>query len=312
MTAETALRPPADDAARPVCLALDQGDVLVMFHERERAAAAPTAILICPPFGLQEATSYRGLRDWARALAAAGYPTARLSLPSTGDSSGDHREPGRVRAWTSAVAASAQWLRATTAAARIVVIGIGLGALVSCIAVSEGADIDDLVLWAIPGDGRSLLRELRSQSQIVAAAFPEDTREDGEGQGELNALGYQLSADTVAALQGIRLANFPWPAHPSRRVLLLARDGIGPPQAVVKHLQADGVAIEVDDGGDFQALTGNPEDSTPPQASMEITFRWLEASAARAEHAAGASSTGADLRRDSVRAQHGDRAVVET
>jgi alpha/beta superfamily hydrolase len=313
VTAGTELQAPADDAAVPVCLALDRGDVLVMFHNSDRAAVAPTAILMCPPFGLQEATSYRGLRDWARALAAAGYPTARLSLPSTGDSSGGHQEPGRLHEWTSAVAASAQWLRATTAAARVVVIGVGLGALVSWVAVSEGAEIDDLVLWAIPADGRSLLRELRSQSQIVAAAFPEDARDDGESQGELNALGYQLSAETVAELHGIRLANFPLPAHPNRRVLLLARDGIGPPQAVLKQLRAEGVAIEVDDGRDFQALTGNPEDSTPPQASMDITFRWLEAaSGARGEHATGASTAGADKRRDSVRAQHGDGAVLET
>lgn len=275
MKREAAVPQPAAGRAQPVCLALDGGDVLVLFHAPVACAAAQTAVLICPPFGWQEMCSFRGLRDWGRALAARGYPTARLSLPSAGDSAGGPHQPGRLRAWVNAVGGSADWLRANTDATRIAVLGVGLGALLAYVAACDGAGLDDLLLWALPPDGRSLVRELRTQSRIVASEFPEDNAAQAETELDLNALGYLLSSETVADLERVRPAELCLPEHPDRRVLLLARDGLPPSAALVDRLRAANATVEIDDGGDYQALMTSPQDSITPQASVELSLRWL-------------------------------------
>ena len=57
-------------------------------------------MLMCPPFGWEEMCSHRGRRAWALMLASLGYSTARLDLPSTGNSGGLPSDPGRLDAWT--------------------------------------------------------------------------------------------------------------------------------------------------------------------------------------------------------------------
>src|SRR5437868_1729268 len=147
--------------ARAICLARDVDDLLVMLHEPTGGVARDTAVLLCPSFGWHQDCSYRGLRAWATELADAGYPAARLTLPSTGDSAGSPHDPGRLDAWTAAVSDGAGWLRQACGAERVVAIGIGLGGMAAYRAVAAGAPIDDLVLWAVPDRGRALLRELR-------------------------------------------------------------------------------------------------------------------------------------------------------
>jgi len=55
---------------------------------------------MCPPFGWEEMCSHRSRRAWALMLASLGYPTARLDLPSTGNSGGVPSDPNRLDAWT--------------------------------------------------------------------------------------------------------------------------------------------------------------------------------------------------------------------
>jgi hypothetical protein len=108
----------------PVYLDAESGGVLAFLHLPAADSKRETAVLFCPPFGWEEACSYRGLRTWAATLARDGYPTLRLTLPSLGDSAGVPRDPQRLRAWSAAVAASAAWLRARTTVARVAAIGI--------------------------------------------------------------------------------------------------------------------------------------------------------------------------------------------
>ena len=175
-----------------------------MLHEPEAGATGDTAVLLCPPFGWQQDCAYRGLRAWATELARAGYPAARVTLPSAGDSAGTPRDGGRLDAWTAAVGDSARWLRRTTGATRVVAIGIGLGGMVCYRTAAAGAVIDELVLWAVPAGGRALLREMRGHHQIVAAAFPDDIREDPDDS-DLELIGYTMTEETAGALGDLRL-----------------------------------------------------------------------------------------------------------
>ena len=81
-----------------------------------------------PPFGWEDFCSYRSRLTWARELAAGGHPALRIDLPATGDSGGDPGDPARLQAWTTAVTAAVDWLRASTGRSRVATIGIRLGA----------------------------------------------------------------------------------------------------------------------------------------------------------------------------------------
>src|SRR6478735_9275151 len=130
-----------------------------LFHE-VTGQQTETAVLICPPFGDDPMSPYRSRRDWAAHLAAGGYPALRIDLPGTGDSPGGPEDPDRLGAWTEAVSVAARWLAIASGATRIVGAGVGLGGLVAYRAASQGAWIDDFVLWAVPVRGETLVREL--------------------------------------------------------------------------------------------------------------------------------------------------------
>src|ERR1700722_10711481 len=93
---------------------LDAGaePIFAMLDEPPTSAASPggAAVLLCPPIGWEDVSSYRPRRDWARELAAAGHPTLRIDLPGSGDSGGDPRDPGRFQSWVSAISAAAGWV----------------------------------------------------------------------------------------------------------------------------------------------------------------------------------------------------------
>lgn len=274
-------RPPAQ-RADVACLRLPGGDAVAMLHRPAPRAARGTAVLICPPFGWREACSYRGLRAWARALAADGYEAARLTLPGTGDSGGEAGDPGLARAWLDAVAGAAGWLREISGAERLVAAGIGLGGMLACAAWRDGAPIDDLILWAVPARGRSLLRELRAEHRMIAAATGDDDRARVESDPVRpeHLTGYSLSAETAAALAELDLAatsrcSTAPSVAPASRVLLLGRDGRAPDRALEQWLREHGAQVAVDDGRGYGALIDEPHRAAPPRAVIALTLGWL-------------------------------------
>ena len=95
---------------KPFFLSSGGGTIAAIF---EPATAAPTdtAVLIVPPFGWDDQTSYRPRRDWSCALGSKGFANLRIDLPGTGDSPGSARDTGLVDAWAAAVGSGIEWLR---------------------------------------------------------------------------------------------------------------------------------------------------------------------------------------------------------
>lgn len=275
MTAVPSTTPQRETRGRPVCLALEPDPALAFLHEGAAERCRPTAVLLLGPFGWQADCCYRGLRAWGTSLADDGHTTARLVLPSTGDSAGGARDADRMSVWVHAVADAAGWLRETTGAQRVVAIGIGLGGMLACLAASQGAAIDDLVLWAVPSKGRALLRELRSLSQIIAAEYAEEAGEDMLAPGELALTGYLLSAQTVSELEQVTLTETELPNAHQRRVLLLGRDGLGADRRLQEHFERAGADVTIADGRDYAALMENPQQSAAPADTIALTSRWL-------------------------------------
>ncbi len=132
----------------------------------------------------------------------------------------------------------------------------------------------------MPAGGRALLREMRGHHQIVAAAFPDDIREDPDDS-DLELIGYTMTEETAGALGDLRLTSLELARVP-RRVLLLGRDGIGPDTKLAEHLTASGSEVESADGHDYADLMANPQQSVAPRRTMELTRQWLARGASRA------------------------------
>lgn len=234
-----------------------------------------TAVLLCPPFGWEDISSYRSRREWAQRLEAAGIPVLRIDLPGTGDSAGSPRDADRLGAWTRAVDAASAWLRATTGCAILAAAGIGLGGLVACRAAALGAAIDELVLWATPARGRTLVRELHAlqrmeTARMLAAGAPQPPPLP---QGVVEAGGFVLTAETTAALEALDLTALD--LGRVRCALLLGRDGLAPDARLRSHLEAWGAAVTAEPGPGYGRMMAGPQDARIPRDTLDRTVTWL-------------------------------------
>ena len=262
-------------AATPIYLGTGSEAAFGMFHDAAEGARGATAVLITPPWGWDDVSSYRTRRTWADDLAAAGHPTLRIDLPGTGDSGGSAADPGRIEAAVRAVAAAVTWLRATSGCDRVAVVGLGLGGLVAAKAVDAGASIDDLVLWAVPSKGRGLVRQFRAfaglQGSRYSLAGEPEPAVLPDGWLEVN--GFVLSAETIAAIESIALPDLA--THGLRRALLLDQDGIPTDGTVATALAEAGVEVTQRPGPGWGAMTFHPERPSVPTGVFATVRGWL-------------------------------------
>lgn len=251
--------------------------VHVVFHPTP-AAPRGTAVILCPPFGFDEVCSYRPRREWARRLAAAGYPALRLSYPGTGESGGTPHDPGLLAAWSESVANAAAWVRHETGCSRVTAIGIQLGGLIAYLAAAEGAPITDLALWGVAAKGRTLIRQLRAFSALELDQCYEGLEVPPPlPDGQLQAGGYLLSAELTGALEQLDLSKLPLATPSARRALLLERDGIGVDSALQTHLESLGVAVTVAPGDGYAEMSSHPQQAFVPDAVIDSVTGWLDA-----------------------------------
>jgi dienelactone hydrolase len=310
--------------ATPLYLDVGGERAFAVYHPPAPGSRRDCAIVICPPFGWDEVAAHRGLREWADRLAAAGHPTLRLSYPGTGDSDGSARDPGRLDAWGHAVAGAAAWLRAQTGAGAVVALGLSLGGVVAYRALSAGAPLDGLILWSTPDRGRDLVRQLRTFSRLERAESFKDLEPPPPlPDGELEAGGFLLSGETVAALEALDLSTLPSPAALPLGALLLERDGIAMGAGLKATLEGGGIPATSDPGAGYADLTSHPQESDLPEEVMARVQAWLAersqpcadpviAADDRPHAALGAPADTAPVAHRSLHYEVGGTAVTET
>jgi alpha-beta hydrolase superfamily lysophospholipase len=229
-----------------------------------------TGVLIVPPFGWDDQTSYRPRRDWSLALADAGFANLRIDLPGTGDSSGSARDHGLVDSWSAAVSSGVAWLR-SGGARRVAVIALGAGGLVTLQAIARGTVVDDVVLWGMPLTGRALVREIKAFGRLEQ--FQTGEQPDDIPDGQLCAGGHLLTRETVAALSKLDAAELIRAAHPGR-AMVAGRDGRGPDQALLDALRTAGSDVRTDPGHGWGAALARPQSASPTALFCAVTD-WL-------------------------------------
>ena len=247
-------------------LYLDAGDeAFLAFLHDPPGGRGTRAVLVCPQLGWDDVCAYRSRFEWAERLAARGFTALRLDLPGTGDSPGSHDDPRRLEAWTKAIAEAARTLR-SRGATRVAAVGIGAGGLVLWRAVTAGAPVDELVLWAVPAKGRLAVRELKAFAQVEEQAL-------GIGEGQFAAGGFPQSDELLADLGALDLTALPLPR--GLRVLLLERDTLPVDKALVETLDRAGIEFTTAAGEGYGDMLAEPAFARPPQAVFETVESWL-------------------------------------
>ncbi len=221
------------------------------------ARRAPTglAVLLCGPFGDDAYGTHQGWRVLADLLAARGMPALRFDWPGTGDSAGDLPNAGVVEAWVDSAVAAAAYLRQTTGADRLALVGLRLGALLAARAAPRIAGLEALALLAQPASGRALMRELRLVHQVTTLA----TVAAGEPMG---VAGLHLSAAAVQEIEALRP-----PATDAAQRVLLVHDR--PPGTLSPHT----IAIPFDG---YAAFLQDNLNATVPESVFTHVAAWLD------------------------------------
>lgn len=260
-------------------LATRSGAVFAGLHLPDGPARS-TAVLLAPPFGWEGLSAARNLRGWARALAASGHPVLRYAPPGSGDSEGVPAEQD-LRSWVDALTDVATQLRAATGCASLAVIGLGLGGLATLQAVSDGLEVDQLVLWATPRSGRLWLREVKAFAALAQdPGYADDGRPPRPAEevttpdGTLWVHGFPLSMQAQAQLT--QLDTTALQLGRVRRALLLGRGTLPVDKRLAASLTESVGEVTTSAGPGYDELTVEPRLSLPPQQVVRQVSAWLQ------------------------------------
>jgi dienelactone hydrolase len=222
------------------------------------------AVVVCPPLGWERIVSYRTLRAAAEQLADSGLAALRIDYAGTGDSFGDHRDPGQVPAWQHSISAAVQWLR-EAGIADVALLGLRHGGTLAA-SVADEVGAAALVAWDPVTSGRSFVRALRAFDRLQGlAAEP----------GSVSMSGATYTDETVAALGALELAATAVPTL----ALLRPEDQLPPALADASVLRREGQA---------ELLDGDSVSARLPAGTVRDLVSWLTA---RAPHVARVLAT---------------------
>lgn len=300
---------PLDTAAgtRQFYLQTDPNPTFATVHVPAAGARSSVGVLLCPPFGWSELCTHRSRRAWADQLAQAGHPALRIDLPATGDSTGSLSSARLLDAWISAVGAASAWLRDEFGSSRVCGLGIGLGGMLAWLAASDGAALDDLILWGVPARGRQLVRELRIAAQVDIDSQVEP-RSDGvlapvapdlDEEALLDEAGRVIPKAVLESLGAIDLRRISLPDPDGRRALIFRREAAKSDEILEQQLRDLGVDVAVHDATGYEPMMRYVQESVAPAQEIARSVAWLSESAGSSRVAA-VSSADSDLAAESV------------
>ena len=192
--------------------------LFAVYHPPARPARSG-AVLLCPPIGREQHRAARAWGTLAQQLAASGLATLRYDPSGCGDSAGDWREWSLAR-WGEDALAAAEELRTASAAERLILFGLGVGAVVATQA-ALGCGAHGVIAWNPLVDGEARIarwlaedREWRRDHGLPAA------RRNSDGSREL--LGFRHPAALLDELRALPVRLAATVPH-----LLIENDGSG-------------------------------------------------------------------------------------
>jgi alpha-beta hydrolase superfamily lysophospholipase len=250
------------------------------------APARRAGVIVCNPFGYEAICAHRSLRHFAAAAAAAGLPALRFDYDGTGDSAGNDRDAGRVKAWVQSIHHAIDELRTDAGIAEVVLLGVRLGALLAALVAAERDDVAGLIAVAPILSGRTYVRELGVLQRSLGLPAPADAKLQEAG-------GFALTVETQASLSAIDLAG--QDRRPPRAVLILDRPDVPSKPSWAERMVARGASVDVRRVPGYLEMTRESHRAAVPDELIRAATGWLAdhvdgGAAARTGGSAGSTS----------------------
>jgi pimeloyl-ACP methyl ester carboxylesterase len=272
--------------AVPIHFGVDERALFGWLHP-PRAPARACGVVVCNPIGDDVVRAHRVLRHLAERLQRAGFFVVRFDFHGTGDSSGDECDGDRVATWLADIGQAIDELRARGGVARVALAGLRLGATLAVCAAAARGDVDDLLLFSPYADGAAFVNHVTRMHKVHRLIEPQSFALDPPGfdPGGQEALGFVLTAETIAALRRLDLSTLA--RRPARRALLLGA-GAAADAKLATALRGLGCAVDQRSPADERFLITIAHRATLPERELDTMVRWL--ADAHDTHATAASA----------------------
>ncbi|MBC7957200.1 MAG: alpha/beta hydrolase [Cytophagales bacterium] len=228
-------------------------------HGPDAARRQGLGLLICNPFGFEEACAHRSLRHFAEAASAAGFPSLRFDMAGCGNSQGDEFEANAPTKWLRCVHNAIDTLKTAGGVSQVLVLGVRLGATLATLAASERDDVAGLIAIAPVVRGRTYIRELTMLGQTGSAP--------GErADGSLESAGFLMTRETAASVSQVDLRALT--QAPAPRVLIVERDdvtGVSEWAPTLKQFELD---VRVQRWPGYALMMEDPQRAVVPDAMV--------------------------------------------
>lgn len=254
--------------ARPLYFGPEGSRLFGWLHLPAPEARRGLGVVVCNPFGFEEVCAHRGLRQFAMAFSAAGWPSLRFDHAGCGDSEGDEFDLDVPARWLAGVNAAIDTLKAAGGVQQVVLLGVRLGATLAALAGMGRDDVAGLVSIAPVVRGRGYIRELTmlGQGGSTAAVSRADV---------LESAGFVMARATEAHLSQLDLRRLP--KAPAPRVLVIPRDDLEDGLDWQTSLTALGADVQVERLPGYADMMQDPQRTVSPQLMIEGVVRRLHA-----------------------------------
>jgi dienelactone hydrolase len=248
------------------------------YHPPDPAPSGDTrrcGVVLCNPIGDDDIRAHRTLRHLAERLASAGFPALRFDFHGTGDSSGDERDPDRVRVWLDDIDRAVAELRARSGAAEVGLVGLRMGATIAALAAARAGGVSSVVLWGACETGASFVEETtrlhKMHRMLEPESFAAGPKRHAEGE---EALGFFLSNETIVALKALDLRALTTP--PARHALVIGVANAEAEDSFVPPLRSAGVDVDFRRMPGHKFLIAIPHKSAVPSEVIDAIVGWFE------------------------------------
>ncbi len=185
-----------------------------------------TAVVICPPLGVDYMNSHRATRHMADEYARAGIPALRFDYLGTGDSSDGDAESNQLEIQLDSIQVAFDAVKRETGRGTVGLFGFRHGATLATL-FSHRQQVEFLALWAPVVKGRQFVREIKLLQQMNT---------EQEKNGFLEAGGLILNPATEKAWSSVDLFK----SEPiCRRIALAPADEVTDEEKICEHWRCE-------------------------------------------------------------------------
>lgn len=185
-------------------------------YHQSRGAPRREGFVFCAPFAEEKLWAHRVMVNFARDLAAMGYPVLRFDYMGSGDSEGDFEESSLDTMLADTACAITTLRQKAGSLKTLNLLGLRLGATVAALMEERTPGIGKLVLWDPVIDGSDYMREMLrinlSTQTAVYRKIMHNTdaliRMMSEGM-TVNVDGYEMAWPMYEQIAGVNLADRP-------------------------------------------------------------------------------------------------------